>query len=665
MPLNHHQTGEPPLADDLFKDAAEQSYDAASIEVLEGLEPVRKRPGMYIGGTDERALHHLVAEVLDNAMDEAVAGHANRIEVELNADHSVTIRDNGRGIPIDPHPRFPGKSALEVILCTLHAGGKFSGKAYQTSGGLHGVGISVVNALSDHVRVEVARNKELYAQEFSRGIPQGGVEKVGAAPNRRGTTVTFHPDAEIFGANPRFKPARLLRMVRSKAYLFSGVEIRWKTAVEAPDVPAEATFKFPGGLADYLKEILEGAVTYAENPFAGKVDFGERFNLPGSVEWAIHWTPARDAFMSSYCNTVPTPEGGTHVAGFWAALTKGIKTYGELAQNRKAAQITRDDVMAGASSLISVFIAEPEFVGQTKDRLATTEAQRLVETAIRDRFDTWLAADPKSAGAILDYLVLKAEERLRRRQEKETARKSATKKLRLPGKLVDCSTATREGTELFIVEGDSAGGSAKMARNRKTQALLPLRGKILNVMGAASAKLTTNQEISDLTQALGTGMGTKFRLDDLRYEKIIIMTDADVDGSHIAALLMTFFFSQMRPLIDGGHLYLACPPLFRLKQGAVSVYARDEAEKDRLLEKGLGGRGKIDISRFKGLGEMDARDLKQTTMNPAERTLIKVTVDEDAPGETGNLVERLMGKKPELRFEYIQANARFVEDVDV
>lgn len=653
------------MADDLFKDAAEQSYDAASIEVLEGLEPVRKRPGMYIGGTDERALHHLVAEVLDNAMDEAVAGHANRIEVELNADHSVTIRDNGRGIPIDPHPRFPGKSALEVILCTLHAGGKFSGKAYQTSGGLHGVGISVVNALSDHVRVEVARNKELYAQEFSRGIPQGGVEKVGAAPNRRGTTVTFHPDAEIFGANPRFKPARLLRMVRSKAYLFSGVEIRWKTAVEAPDVPAEATFKFPGGLADYLKEILEGAVTYAENPFAGKVDFGERFNLPGSVEWAIHWTPARDAFMSSYCNTVPTPEGGTHVAGFWAALTKGIKTYGELAQNRKAAQITRDDVMAGASSLISVFIAEPEFVGQTKDRLATTEAQRLVETAIRDRFDTWLAADPKSAGAILDYLVLKAEERLRRRQEKETARKSATKKLRLPGKLVDCSTATREGTELFIVEGDSAGGSAKMARNRKTQALLPLRGKILNVMGAASAKLTTNQEISDLTQALGTGMGTKFRLDDLRYEKIIIMTDADVDGSHIAALLMTFFFSQMRPLIDGGHLYLACPPLFRLKQGAVSVYARDEAEKDRLLEKGLGGRGKIDISRFKGLGEMDARDLKQTTMNPAERTLIKVTVDEDAPGETGNLVERLMGKKPELRFEYIQANARFVEDVDV
>jgi len=653
------------LPNDLFKDAAEQSYDASSIEVLEGLEPVRKRPGMYIGGTDERALHHLVAEVLDNSMDEAVAGHATRIEVELNADHSVTIRDNGRGIPIDPHPRFPDKSALEVILCTLHAGGKFSGKAYQTSGGLHGVGISVVNALSDHVRVEVARNKELYAQEFSRGIPQGPVAKVGAAPNRRGTTVTFHPDAEIFGTAARFKPARLLKMVRSKAYLFSGVEIRWKTAVEADGVPAEATFKFPGGLADYLKEILEGVVTYAEKPFAGKVDFGERFNLPGSVEWAIHWTPARDAFMSSYCNTVPTPEGGTHVSGFWNALTKGIRAYGELAQNRKAAQITRDDVMAGASSLISVFIAEPEFVGQTKDRLATTDAQRLVETAIRDRFDTWLAADPKSAGAILDYLVLKAEERLRRRAEKETARKTATKKLRLPGKLVDCSTATREGTELFLVEGDSAGGSAKMARNRKTQALLPLRGKILNVLGAASAKLTSNQEINDLGQALGTGMGTKFRLDDLRYDKIIIMTDADVDGAHIAALLMTFFFTQMRPLIDAGHLYLAAPPLYRLKQGAISVYAHDDAEKDALLAKGLGGRGKIDISRFKGLGEMDAKDLKETTMDPTKRTLIKVTVDEDAPGETGGLVERLMGKKPELRFQYIQENARFVEDVDV
>jgi topoisomerase IV subunit B len=643
---------------------ATDTYDAHSIEVLEGLEPVRKRPGMYIGGTDERALHHLVAEVLDNSMDEAVAGHASRIEVELHADHSLTIRDNGRGIPIDPHPKFPDKSALEVILCTLHSGGKFSGKSYQTSGGLHGVGASVVNALSDHMRVEVARNRELYVQEFSRGKPQGPVQKVGPAPNRRGTTVTFHADEEIFGHH-RFKPSRLFRMARSKAYLFSGVEIRWKSAIPDGDTPMEATFHFPGGLADYLKEQLGSDQTYAEKPFAGRVGFQEKFGVPGQVEWAINWTPARDGFVQSYCNTVPTPEGGTHEAGFWAAMLKGIRAHGERASNRKAAQITREDMAAGGCALVSCFIREPEFVGQTKDRLATAEAARLVEGAVRDHFDNWLAADPKSAGAILDYLVLRSEERLRRRAEKETQRKTATKKLRLPGKLVDCSATGREGTELFIVEGDSAGGSAKMARDRTTQALLPLRGKILNVLGAASGKMGQNAEISDLCQALGVGLGTKFRLDDLRYEKIIIMTDADVDGAHIAALLMTFFFTQMRPLIDNGHLYLACPPLFRLTQGAKRIYALDETEKAEWLEKGLGGKGKIEVSRFKGLGEMDAKDLKETTMNPATRKLIRVAIDEDEPGETGDLVERLMGKRPELRFQYIQENARFVEDVDV
>lgn len=642
----------------------EQAYDASSIEVLEGLEPVRKRPGMYIGGTDERALHHLVSEVLDNSMDEAVAGHANRIEVELNADYSVTIRDNGRGIPVDPHPKFPGKSALEVIMCTLHAGGKFSGKAYQTSGGLHGVGISVVNALSDHVRIEVARNKELFAQEFSRGIPQGPVEHLGATPNRRGTTVTFHADEQIFGAH-RFKPARLIKTVRSKAYLFSGVEIRWKTAIDDGETPAEASFHFPGGLADYLAETLGKAPTYSDKPFAGKVEFQSRFKVPGSVEWAINWTPTRDGFLQSYCNTVPTPEGGTHVAGFWAAILKGVRAYGELANNKKAANITRDDLMGGACALVSCFIAEPEFVGQTKDRLATTEAHRLVEGAVRDHFDNWLGQNTKEAGAILDFLVLRSEERLRRKQEKETQRKTATKKLRLPGKLVDCSQSTRDGTELFIVEGDSAGGSAKMARNRKTQALLPLRGKILNVLGAASGKITSNTEISDLSQALGVGMGTKFNLEDLRYDKVIIMTDADVDGAHIAALLMTFFFSQMRPMIDAGHLYLACPPLFRLTQGAHRVYCLDEAERDEWMKKGVGGRGKIDVSRFKGLGEMDAKDLKETTMDPASRKLIRVSIDDEVPGETGDLVERLMGKKPELRFQYIQENARFVEELDV
>ncbi len=652
------------MAEDLLSGTGPDVYDASSIEALEEMEAVRKRPGMYIGGTDERALHHLVAEVLDNSMDEAVAGHATRIEVELHADYSVTVRDNGRGIPVGMHPKFPNKSALEVVFCKLHAGGKFSGKAYQTSGGLHGVGASVVNALSDSLTVQVAINKELYELRLSRGTPLGPLQKLGPVQNRRGTTVTFHPDEEIFGHH-RFKPARLMKMVRSKAYLFSGVEIRWKTAISDGETPAEAVFHFPGGLSDYLNETLGKATTYADKPFAGAVDFTEKFGVPGKVEWAVNWTPAMDGFIQSYCNTVPTPEGGTHEAGFWAAILKGVRSYGELVKNRKASEITREDLLTGGCALVSCFIREPEFVGQTKDRLATADAARLVEGAVRDHFDNWLAANTKSAGAILDFLVLRAEERLRRKQEKETQRKTATKKLRLPGKLTDCSSKTREGTELFIVEGDSAGGSAKGARDRETQALLPLKGKILNVLGAASNKLGQNQEISDLCEALGCGMGTKFNIDDLRYEKIIIMTDADVDGAHIASLLMTFFFTQMRPLIDRGHLYLACPPLYRLTQGPKRMYVADDAEKEKWMALGLGGKGKIDVQRFKGLGEMDAKDLKDTTMNPATRKLIRVSLHDDEPGETADLVERLMGKKPELRFQYIQENARFVEELDV
>jgi len=640
------------------------TYNASSIEVLEPLEAVRLRPGMYIGGIDERAYHHLAAEIIDNAMDEAVAGHATRIEVELHADGALTVRDNGRGIPVDPHPKFPDKSALEVILCTLHSGGKFGGKAYETSGGLHGVGSSVVNALSDRMDVEVALNKELYTQSFSRGKPLAPIRKVGPVANRRGTWVTFHPDAQIFGSQ-QFRPGRLMRMVRSKAYLFSGVEIRWKTAIPDGDTPMEAVFHFPGGLADYLADTLEKTTTYADKPFAGKVGFQAKFGVPGSVEWAINWTPARDGFIQSYCNTVPTPEGGTHETGFWNAVLKGIRAYGELIKNRKTDLITRDDLTTGGCALVSCFIREPQFVGQTKDRLATEEAVKYVEGAVRDHFDNWLAGNTKYAGAILDFLILRAEERLKRRQEKETARKTATKKLRLPGKLTDCSAKNREGTELFIVEGDSAGGSAKAARNRETQALLPLKGKILNVLGAASAKLHDNSEIRDICEALGVTMGAKFNVDDLRYDKIIIMTDADVDGAHIASLLMTFFFAQMRPLIDKGHLYLACPPLYRLTQGAKRIYVADDAEKELMLAKGLGGRGKIDVQRFKGLGEMDAKDLKDTTMNPLTRTLIRVTIVEEDPGETGDLVERLMGKKPELRFQYIQENARFVEELDV
>ncbi len=657
-------------AKDLFDEArAEKAYDASAIEVLEGLEPVRKRPGMYVGGTDERALHHLVAEVLDNAMDEAVAGHASRIELTLHGDGGVSVNDNGRGIPVDPHPKHPKKSALEVILTTLHAGGKFSGKAYETSGGLHGVGVSVVNALSDELRVEVARGKQLYAQSFSRGVPTGPLETLGATQNRRGTLVRFHPDPEIFGTRAAFKPARLHRMARSKAYLFRGVEVRWRCdpALLGPgdETPAEQVFRFPGGLEDYLVHTLDGSEFFGERPFAGKVEFAERFgaDIAGSVEWALAWTPGRDGQVSSYCNTIPTPQGGTHEAGFWSAITRGIRAHGELTGAKKAAQITRDDVLGSAAAMISVFIREPEFVGQTKDRLATVEAQKLVEGAVRDHIDTWLGGDPKTAGAILEHLIERAEDRQRRKAEKETSRKTATKKLRLPGKLVDCSATAKEGTEIFLVEGDSASGTAKMARDRKLQALLPLRGKILNVLGAASSKLGQNQELADICQALGVGLGSRYRNDELRYEKIIIMTDADVDGAHIASLLMTFFFTQMRPLVDAGHLYLAAPPLYRLKQGSHTVYARDDVEKERLLAEGLGGRGKIEVSRFKGLGEMDAPDLKRTTMDPNTRTLIRVRVDED--DDTAPLVDRLMGKKPELRFQYIQENARFAEDLDV
>ena len=655
---------------DLFDtpDQSEGDYSAKDIEVLEGLEPVRRRPGMYIGGTDEKAFHHLAAEVLDNAMDEAVAGHASRIEMALNEDGSLTIRDNGRGIPIDPHPKFKSKSALEVIFTTLHSGGKFSGKAYQTSGGLHGVGISVVNALSAFLDVEVARDKQLWQQTYSRGAPTSKLEKAGTINNRRGTTVTFLPDPEIFGKDAAFKPARLYRMARSKAYLYRGVEIRWacdpKHLKVGGDVPEQDSFHFPNGLLDFLNQELEGATTVTPTAFEGQTELN---GGGGRVEWAIAWPTNRDGFINSYCNTVPTPEGGTHETGLRVALLRGLKAYGELKSNRRAAQITADDVMGNIAAVLSVFIPDPQFQGQTKEKLASTEATKLVDAAIRDHFDHWLSGAPDMADALLAYAVLRAEERLRRKQEKEISRKSATRKLRLPGKLADCSRAGTEGTEIYIVEGDSAGGSAKQARDRATQAVLPLRGKILNVASAGQDRLAANQELKDLVQALGCGMGEQYRESDLRYNKVVVMTDADVDGAHIATLLMTFFYRAMPHLIRDGHLYLAQPPLYRLTHKGESVYATDEADKDRLIDEMFGGSDKVEISRFKGLGEMRPDQLKSTTMNRETRTLLKVNVPEGfvEQEETSDLVERLMGKKPELRFEYIQANAPSVSDIDI
>jgi len=667
----------------LFQDNAEtevSGYDASDIEVLEGLDPVRKRPGMYIGGTDERAYHHLVGEILDNSMDEAVEGHANRIEIHLDSDNGLTISDNGRGIPVNEHPKFPGKSALEVILTTLHSGGKFSGKNYETAGGLHGVGISVVNALSDKMWVEVAREQNLYKQSFSKGLVTSKVEDLGAVHNRRGTKVFFHPDPEIFGNKIKFKPSWLYTLARSKAYLFRGVKIKWSCDPSILDkeskVPAEEVFHFPNGIEDFLTSTLDGQPMIIDRPFAGQTKLPDD---AGKVEFAIAWPQRGEGFTRSYCNTIPTPLGGTHEAGLRTALLKGLKNYGDMIGQKKTSIITADDIFGEAAALLSVFIKEPQFQGQTKEKLVTSDTTRLVDTAIKDYFDHWLTADPQASKLLLDSIILKAEERQRRKAEK-TQRKSATRKLRLPGKLSDCSRNNADDTELFLVEGDSAGGSAKQARNRETQAVLPLRGKILNVVSASRDKIKANQEIQDLIQAIGCGMGRDFNIDKLRYERIIIMTDADVDGAHIASLLITFFYTQMRPLIDNNHLYLAQPPLYRLVSGNLSEYAQDEEHREELMNTVFKNKKKVDVSRFKGLGEMPAAQLKETTMNPKSRVLLRVKLPEaqaiaalsdenemqsTTMADVDDLVDRLMGKNAEARFNFIQDNAEFVEDLDI
>ncbi len=655
---------------DLFANSgAEQKYSAKDIEVLEGLEPVRRRPGMYIGGTDETALHHLAAEILDNAMDEAVAGHATFIEMTLEPGNRLTIRDNGRGIPVDPHPKFKDKSALEVILTTLHSGGKFSGKAYATSGGLHGVGSSVVNALASSFTAEIAREKKLYRQEFVRGLPQGKLQDLGPIQNRRGTSIRFVPDSEIFG-DKTFSPARLYRLCRSKAYLFRGVRIKWAvdpSLLKADsDTPAAAELHFPGGLRNSLEAELGDAPRVLQEIWAGEAKLPD---LPdgtsqGKLEWACAWLERGNSRLDTYCNTIPTPQGGTHESGFRAALLKGLRAWAETRGNKRGAAIIGEDVAGGLAAKLSLFIREPQFQGQTKEKLTNPEAAKLTEASLRDRFDHFLAGDPNNADNLLAFVIDRAEERLRRKELKDTPRKSATRRLRLPGKLADCSTESAEGTELFLVEGNSAGGSAKQARNRNNQAILPLRGKILNVASASVEKLRQNQELKDLIEALGCGVGPQFNRANLRYERVIIMTDADVDGAHIASLLMTFFYRELPELIRHGHVYLAQPPLYRIVQGAKSIYAMDDAERERLVKTFKPG-AKIEVSRFKGLGEMPPVILKDTTMDPAKRVLLQIVAPPEDRAETSTIVENLMGKRPELRFQFIQENAGNVTELDI
>ena len=633
------------------------SYDASDIEVLEGLEPVRKRPGMYIGGTDKNGMHHLFSEIIDNSMDEAVAGHANKINVEILENNIISISDNGRGIPVDKHPKFPNKSALEVILTTLHAGGKFNNKIYQTSGGLHGVGISVVNALSEFLNVEVYRDKNIYSQDFKKGKPQGKLLKLDQKTNKRGTKVTFKPDESIFDKNINFNIKRLYEFCKSKAYLFAGTEIKWvcdnKLAVDN-NIPNAEVFNFSNGLVDYLNNEIEPSSFIGKECFSGKKEKDDNNN---SVEWAVNWTINSDGFLKSFCNTVPTPEGGTHEMGLKNGLLKALKSHSERIGNKRGSSINSEDLSKSMVCVISLFIPDPKFQGQTKDKLSNTSAQKFIENIIKDRFENWLSNSPQQAEKLLEWIISFTEERLRRKKEKETSRKTAIRKIRLPGKLSDCSQTSKEGTELFIVEGDSAGGSAKQARDRNFQAILPLRGKILNVANSNQSKIKENQQIADLVLALGCGLRDSYNENDLRYEKIIIMTDADVDGAHIASLLITFFHEEMPQIISNGKLFIAVPPLYKLSQGGKIFYARDDEHRESVIDKNFNRSNKIEINRFKGLGEMMPSQLKETTMIPGNRTLLRVMIPENKKNITQKTISNLMGNKPELRFEFIREKA--------
>jgi topoisomerase-4 subunit B len=631
---------------------------------------------MYIGGTDEKAWHHLPVEILDNAVDEAVAGFANKITVHLIDAKTIEITDNGRGVPVDKHPKYPNKSALEIIFSMLHSGGKFDNSVYKTSGGLHGVGASVVNALSSETIVTSLRDGFEWTQRFSRGATLGPLEK-GPTTKEHGTRVRFTIDDQIFGVAAAFRPIKIYRLARAKAFLSKGVKIEWKCDPELitddMHIHATTTFYYPNGIADFLEEKTRGKPRLLPRIFGGTMDFPDE---TGRVEWALTFltdengAASDDGFFASYCNTIATIDGGTHESGFRTAITRGLKNYGEKINNKLAANIISDDVFDSACAIISVFYKTPQFLGQTKEKLSNPEIARYVEKVLADPWEMFLASDPKTATALLEFVNNLAAARIKTKQVKDIARKTPTKRARMPHKLADCSKHGIAGTELFIVEGESAGGTAKQARDRATQAIMPLRGKVLNVISNSSEKLADNKEMNELVDVIGAGTAKDWDESKIRYEKIIIMTDADVDGSHIASLLMANFYNMMPQLIHNGHLYLSCPPLYKLSHGNESVYVSSDEELEELKSGKYKGK-KIEISRFKGLGEMMPNQLKETTMDPKTRRLIRVELPprteegaEDSE-KTRTLVSELMGKKPEFRFRFITEHAKFVKDIFV